>query len=183
MVEAEPDDEKIVARFQESGDTELLDALVRRHVPGVRNMIYAMVLNTADADDLTQETFVRAIRGIAGFRRRARFSTWLYRIAMNTTRSFLSRKRRSPVLYRENPAESSTSPNAATDNDALDPAIHAALASLSPRLRAAIVLTGIRGLRAREAARVEGCSAATLYWRLHQARKILRERLREHFPA
>ena len=59
----------------------------------------------------------------------------------------------------------------------LDSEIESALASLSPKLRAAIVLTSVQGLDVKEAARIEGCTTATLYWRIHQARRQLRSRL------
>ena len=60
-------------------------------------MIYPMVLDTAAADDLAQEVFLKAFRGLAAFNGRADFSTWLYRLAMNTTYSFLARRKRSPI--------------------------------------------------------------------------------------
>jgi RNA polymerase sigma-70 factor (ECF subfamily) len=60
----------------------------------------------------------------------------------------------------------------------LDGQIRAALSELSPKLRAAIVLASVEGFGAREAARIEGCTTATMYWRIHQARKELRHRLR-----
>jgi RNA polymerase sigma-70 factor (ECF subfamily) len=63
----------------------------------VRSMLYQMVLNDADADDLTQEVFLRVVRGLGQFDGRARFPTWLYRIVMNTARTFLGKKGKSPA--------------------------------------------------------------------------------------
>src|SRR5262245_60924976 len=89
----EPTDEQLLASYRDTRRPEVLDELLRRHVPRVRGMVYQMVLNQADADDLTQEVFLRALRGLGQFNGRACFSTWLYRVAMNTAHSFLARRR------------------------------------------------------------------------------------------
>lgn len=172
-----------IARFRETGEVGLLNEWVHRHLPGVRAMIYAMVLNHADADDLTQEVFVRAVRGLGSFRGKSKFFTWLCAIAMNTTRSFLARKARSPVANEPlDPAVSAPGharPDQRMMAGELDNRISTALAKLSPRLRAAIVLTILQDLSVAEAARIEGCNRATLYWRVHQARKKLRTMLED----
>jgi len=59
-----PTDEELVAAYRNSGQRPVLDELVRRHVGKVRAMIYPMVLNSSGADDLTQEVFLRAVRGL-----------------------------------------------------------------------------------------------------------------------
>ncbi|HQU44525.1 MAG TPA: sigma-70 family RNA polymerase sigma factor [Pirellulales bacterium] len=94
MTDVEPTDESLLATFRETGDAELLDVLLRRHLPRVRSTIGQLVLNDCDADDLTQEVFLRAVRGLAQFAGRARFSTWLYRVAINLSRSYLARRGR-----------------------------------------------------------------------------------------
>jgi len=147
-------------------------------------MISQMVLNDADADDLTQEVFLRAIRGISGFQGRSQLSTWLYRIAMNTVHNFLRRQnRRQPapgeVLEDRADLRASTPERLAMAGE-LNNAITAAVGSLPPALRAAVVLTILQGLRVREAAKIEGCTAATMYWRIHKARKVLKKRLEEY---
>ena len=144
-------------------------------------MISQMITNDADVDDLTQEVFLRAIRNISSFRGESQFSTWLYRIAMNTTHSFLRGKSRREPATVEVPAGQvdcrASTPERLAMADELDDAITAAVGSLPPALRAALVLTTLQGLGAREAARIEGCTAATMYWRIHKARKILKKRL------
>ncbi len=62
----------------------------------------------------------------------------------------------------------------------LNDAITTAVVSLTPTLRAAVVLTMLQGLGVREAANIEGCTAATMYWRVHKARKILKKQLERH---
>ena len=174
-------DEDLARIFRNEGDQGALDRLVRRHLSRVRAMVFAMVLNEADADDLTQEVFVRAIRGLPRFAGRARFSTWISRIAMNTVRTFWA-KRAGPVRAADDrlvecASGRVTAPDASAMAGELDSQITAALATLSPPLRAAIVLTALEGVPAREAARIENCTVPTMYWRVHKARKILRKQL------
>jgi len=177
-------DDEIVAVFQTRGDARALEPLVRRYTPMVRSMLYQMVLNEADADDLTQDVFLRVMNGLGQFDGRARFSTWLYRIVMNTAHTFLSRRGRCPVRPSDRlaalPDRNHPQPDQAAMANELDADIAAALASLPATLRAAIVLTAIHKLDGREVAKIERCSAAAVYWRVHKARKILRERLGQY---
>jgi len=147
----------------------------------VRSMLYRMVLNEADADDLTQDVFLRVLNGLGQFDGRACFSTWLYRIVMNTAHTFLRRRARSPVRPSDRlaafPDRNHPQPDQAAMARELDADIAAALAALPASLRAAIVLTAIHKLDGREVAKIEGCSAATVYWRVHKARKILKQLL------
>jgi len=176
-------DEHLLEKYADSGELRYFDALIRRHIGKVRAMIYPMVLNDADADELTQEVFLRVVGSIQGFKGQSAFSTWLYRIAMNTTHNFLKRRTRNPVEHRENPPDSpggkNWSPTETIMGMESDARVTKALESLSPSLRAAIVLTAIQGMSLKEAAKAEHCLMATLYWRVHQARKLLRERLGE----
>ncbi|MDT8389674.1 MAG: sigma-70 family RNA polymerase sigma factor [Lentisphaeria bacterium] len=174
-------DEELVERLRMGGQPELFDELIHRHLEKTRSMIYGIVLNHHDADDLVQEVFVRAYRGISRFRQKAKFSTWLYRIAVNTSRSFLKKRGRFvPVenehIERHGIGGCGTHP--LQSREKLDQ-IGAALAALSPSLRAAIVLTAIEGHGIAAAADIEGCAQATMYWRIHKARKILKSSLKE----
>ena len=173
-------DEKLVEVFRDSGEIRHFDELVGRYVGKVRNMIYPMVLNHADADELTQEVFLRVVNGMEGFRMKAKFSSWLYRITVNTTRTFLGKRSRSPLEHRSDVPEESG--NEATPADGLGgrethAEIERALSALSPALRSAITLTAIHGMSVKEATAVEGCMTATMYWRVHEARKFLKKTL------
>jgi RNA polymerase sigma-70 factor (ECF subfamily) len=179
-------DEQLVASYRESGQAEALDELVGRYIGRIRGVAYQMVLDPSAADDLTQEVFLRVVRGLSTFNGRAKFSTWLYRLAMNTTHSFLAGRGRSPVgFHAELPETAQTrhpQPESAAMEAELQTAIEAALGELSPKLRGAVVLTALQRLDVREAARIEGCTTATMYWRIHEARRQLKKRLRKHLP-
>ena len=176
----DPTDEQLIERCQNAGCSQAANELVRRHLRRVRAVIFPMVLDHSVADDLTQETFLRAWRGLSGFRAEARFSTWLTRIAWNVVQDEVSRRERSATVVAE-PIEIACSvtdrPDKAALHRELDQQITAALASLSTKLRAAIVLTGLQQHSPDEAAELEGCSVATMYWRIHEARRLLEQRL------
>ncbi len=173
-------DEHLIECYSTSGSREALEELVNRHVGLVRGLIYPMILDHSTTDDLTQEVFLKAIRSLKMFEGRAAFSTWLGQIAMNTLNSHLARHGRSPVVFRAElpePVAGAMAAAQATEHDELNQEIEAALQALSPKLRAAIVLTCLQDKTPREAARIEHCSTATMYWRVHEARKHLKRRL------
>ncbi len=178
----EADDLSLVRSYQQSGCERAREILVARHVGAVRNLIYSMVLDANMADDLTQETWLKALRHLPRFNGQAAFSTWLFRIAMNTTYTCLARSRRIPQSL-ESQHEDELGTHMPPDREALraelDAAIAASLSALSPKLRGAIVLTTVQGLSTLEAAKIEGCSIGTMYWRIHTARKLMQKRLRE----
>jgi len=147
-------------------------------------MVYQMVLNDADADDVTQEVFVCVIRGVEQFRGGSRFSTWLHRIVLNTVRSFFRRRRRghepAGEALRDPAADAGVAPDRRAMGNELDAAVSEAIGSLPEPLRTALVCTTLQGMGVREAARIAGCAPATIYWRVHKARKLLRQRLGDY---
>ncbi len=179
----ETSDEQLVAAWRQAGDRGALDELAVRHLTTVRRMIHSMILNDAAADDLAQDVLLRAFRSLDGFQGRSKFTTWLYRIAMNTVHDALDRRRRSPIDDRaEVPRDAAmrdAGVGAEVERDECDGAVGRALHALPPKLRAAIVLVAIEGLDPAAAAVIEGCTRATIYWRLHEARKRLAHALRE----
>jgi RNA polymerase sigma-70 factor (ECF subfamily) len=179
-------DESLVRAYLASGEAATLETLVRRHLKPIRNLVFRMLLDDHLADDLTQEVFLQAIRGLPKFRGRAKFSTWLYRVAMNAIHNHLGRERRSPVEFRGELPEAEQSelrPERVALGNELQRVLETALRELEPRLRAALVLTGLEGVPLKEAAAIEGCSLATLYWRIHRARKRLKSRLQKYLNS
>jgi RNA polymerase sigma-70 factor, ECF subfamily len=176
-------DEALVTAYLASGEAASLETLVERHLGPVRNLVFRMVLDDHLADDLTQEVFLQAIRGLPSFGGRAKFSTWLYRVAMNAIHNHVGRERRSPVEFREklpDAGQTESRPDQAALGNELQRVLETALAELDPRLRAALVLTCLEGLPIKEAAAIEACSVPTMYWRMHRARKLLKSRLQKY---
>lgn len=173
-------DPELVVRFTENGDIASFNELIGRHIGRIRAIIYGIVLKNADADDLTQEVFLKVMDNAPRFKHKARFSTWLYRIALNTTTDFLRRRGRRPIDYPGDlspEADRAASPADALMAEEVGGLVDDAMAELTPDLRTAVVLTLIQGFSAGEAARIAGCLPATMYWRVHQAKKILHKRL------
>lgn len=177
------EDEQLIDLYRETGEIGHFDELARRYVGKVRAMVYPMVLNDADADELTQEVFIRVARAIGAFRREARFSTWLYRIAMNTSHSFIRKRDRNPMGSGEtvpDQMDPGADPAGRLAGKEMDHDISGALAGLSAPLRAAIDLVVLQGMSVGDAARIEGCMTVTMYWRVHEARRLLRHKLEQH---
>lgn len=173
------DDSELVRRRQQLGDDDALAELVRRHYTRVQAIVRPIVVKDAATDDVTQEVFVRVLRGIKGFKQSAEFTTWLHRIAVNACYDFLRResRRSTESLDMSGPGDiavdTTPSPSEASSEQELSQQIGHALLRLSPKLRAAISLVVLKGLDAAEAAEIEGCATATMHWRVHEARRKL----------
>jgi RNA polymerase sigma-70 factor (ECF subfamily) len=170
-VPQEPD----VVRAME-GDKEAFARLVERY----QRMVYTLAYNTlgshVDAEDAAQEVFLRAYRKLPGFRGASAFSTWLFRLAVNTVIDYQRRESRAPV-----PAEVPEAPGHA-ESEALQRIgyghLMAALADLPPDYRLPVVLRDVYGLEYREIARVLGRPLGTVKAYVHRGRSALRLRLR-----
>ena len=174
---AELDEEREWIVRSQQGDHEAFAQLVKRHQQMIHALTFRMTGSLADSEDLAQETFLSAYRNLAGYRAEARFSTWLYRVAMNHCLNWRGHQKRQGELAEQWRAEQDQS--AAPDNGNL-PLVQEALLKLDPKQRAAIVLTVQDGLNHAEAARILGCSETTVSWRVFAARRKLRWLLR-HF--
>ena len=130
---------------------------------------------------MTQEVFIRASHGLASFSGRSEFATWLHRIAMNCAKSFLIRRARRATSSLETAPEPvapcGDRPDYQAAGGEMDEHIRSALAQLSPKLRAAVTLTILQDIPLSQAARIEECALATLYWRVHEARRQLKHLL------
>jgi len=192
----EPTDEDLVALAQ-GGDTGAYDRLVTRHRGRIYAMIRQMIKNEADAWDLAQESFIKAWKALPRFEAKARFSTWLYRIAHNTVYDWVRRRRPESGgelndetfgESRIDPASLTTPsadrrPDEALAGDELREKIEAALAQLSPAHRQAVVLKDVHGLAYKEIAEVMGCSLGTVMSRLFYARQKLQQLLKDEYEA
>jgi RNA polymerase sigma-70 factor (ECF subfamily) len=174
-----------VARSQQ-GEAAAFEELVRQHQRMVHALTYRMTGSTADAEDLAQEVFLRAYEQIGSFRGTARFSTWLYRIAINACLNWRQSEARRHDLHAQAATELSTQ-QAGHRNQSDDPAneVRTALLKLPAKQRAAIVLTIYDGLNHAEAAAALGCSETTVSWRVFTAKRKLKRLLtaRPHAPA
>ena len=179
---ADETDERLMQRFQR-GDARAFEALVHRHRTPVFSFLVRLTADRGRAEDLCQETFMRVVRGAAGWEERARFRTWLYALARNLAVDEARRAafRRTGSLEEspgEVPAED-PAPDAAAEAALLRPHLEAALASLPPEQREVFLLREQAGLRFAEIAAVTGAQENTVKSRMRYALEGLRARLRE----
>jgi RNA polymerase sigma-70 factor (ECF subfamily) len=156
--------------------------------------VYAAALhltgNHPDADDVAQEAFVRAFRGLASFDGRSDFFTWLYRITINTALNRLRSHRRSEALHQAGAVEAAQvggrpeglgAPRLLPDEQAAlgreVREVLSAMASLSPTLRVTLVMATIEQMSHKQIAAVLGIPEGTVAWRVNEARRLLRARL------
>ena len=169
-------DAELVVQTQR-GSPAAFEALVRQHQCMIHSLTFRMTGSPADAEDLAQETFIRAYEQIGAFRGTAKFSTWLYRIAMNTCLNWKQSEARRFQLQancaEEFSAQHANGENHATENGACQQ-VQVALLKLPAKQRAAIVLTIYDGLNHAEAAQILGCSETTVSWRVFTARRKLK---------
>jgi len=164
-----------VAALQ-SGDTAALDRLMKRHHAEVTGFIWRMTGNHRDAEELAQETFVRAFFQIQQYRPRAHFAAWLYRIARNLcldyfrSRAQLKKSQNIPLNEAWNMPES---PASALQDEATE-LLQDAIAELPIHLREPLVLTALEGMSHEEAGRRLGISPKAVEAKCYRARAKLR---------
>ena len=171
-------DEDLVARAGQASGEKAFAELLRRHQGKVRGLLLRLAGDRTLADDLAQEVFLRAYRGLAGFEGRARFSTWLYRIAYNVYLNHRTRVRELAALPEGFEAgamapETSLSANRSDLRRDLDVAI----AALPDRYRAVVMLYYLEDVSYPEIAEILDLPLGTVKTHLHRAKRILRENL------
>ncbi|MBV9416203.1 MAG: sigma-70 family RNA polymerase sigma factor [Solirubrobacterales bacterium] len=167
------------------GDVDAFSSLVEAHSGRVYRTLRGLSLEPDEAEEVAQEVFVRAWRGLRQFEGRAQLSTWLYRIAYNEAQRRLARRPSSAISPGYAPEEAlrdvPDNPQGGPDARALDREFESILAQALRELpherRVAVVLRDIEGLSTEEAASVVGIRQAAFKSRLHRGRMQLRELL------
>lgn len=176
-----PSDEQLMASLA-AGDAPALDALMRRWQRPLQSFLLRHLQNEADALDLAQETFVRIYRHRERYRTGARFTTWMFQIALNLARDHARKigRRRTDSLDAAPPAavaeivSTDAAPDAATRHAEEIAAVRAALADLPDELREVLVLFEYQDLSHAEIAVAVGCTPKAVETRLYRAREKLR---------
>ncbi|MCV7257481.1 RNA polymerase sigma factor SigE [Mycobacterium shimoidei] len=174
------------AVFDATGDRAAMpswDELVRQHADRVYRLAYRLAGNQQDAEDLTQETFIRVFRSVQNYQP-GTFEGWLHRITTNLFLDMVRRRGRVrmealPDDYDRVPA-SGPDPEQIYHDARLTPDLQAALDSLAPEFRAAVVLCDIEGLSYEEIGATLGVKLGTVRSRIHRGRQALRDYLAKH---
>jgi RNA polymerase sigma factor (sigma-70 family) len=185
------DDEALVARTQK-GDSAAFDVLVERYKARLYATVYHMTANHEDANDLVQETFIKAFKSIKSFRGRSSFYTWIYRIAVNRTINFLKRrKNRNQYSLDDLDSSIQTDPDLVEMMSHVTPRREAGLTELQAKLnealqklseahRAVVTMHDIQGMTHADIAKVLKCSEGTVRSRLFYARQQLQALLADY---
>lgn len=190
-----PSEEMVLVNRARHGDLKAYDELVRRYQERIYATIYHMTSNHEDANDLAQESFVKAFQALKSFKGGSSFYTWLYRIAVNKTINFLKqRKNRQHMSLNDLDfnAEhdpdlvaliSDKTPRREAGLSELQEKLNAALLKLSESHRLAVVLHDVQGLSHEEIAKVMHCNIGTVRSRLFYARQQLQALLADYVKA
>ncbi len=189
VAEAVPGQFEVIAREQTSRRAEF-DRLVERYHKQAYKIAYRMTGNHADAEDLTQEAFVRAFRFFGNYRRDWPFDNWLYKIMSNLFVDDLRRRPKAHLQSLDQPLDLSGSgdvyleipdvgsnPERMVMSHELDEHIQRALTSLPNDFRMTVILADIEGLSYEEISVAMKCSLGTVRSRLHRGRKLLRAKI------
>ncbi len=176
-VRADGDDVDLAdVRVAMRGDTAAFERLYRRHAGRIHGVIWRLVGGVqARAEELVQDTFVRAWQRLDSFRSESRFSTWLHRLAVNTALMDLRASRSRPEGHLEADSDAWDGDHVESPGLRLD--LERAVASLPPRARAVLVLHDIEGWQHQEIGSELGMAVGTSKAQLHRARGLLRKRL------
>ncbi len=193
----DPDDDFQLVALAQKGDMQSYDVLVTRHRGRIYAMIRNMIHQDADAWDLSQDVFIKAWQALPRFESKAKFSTWLYRIAHNTVYDF-TRKRKiesvgelnDEIFQRDriDPASITTpsggeSPDESMAQGELRMKIQEALDKLSAEHREVVVLKDVQGLSYKEIAEVMESTLGTVMSRLFYARQKLQALLKNEYES
>jgi RNA polymerase sigma-70 factor (ECF subfamily) len=189
-------DRVLVDRFK-NGDQSAFDEMVARYWDRIYAMVNQLLRNTQDAEEVTQDAFIRAHRGLVNFRGDSAFSTWLYQIATNLARNrywyWWRRKRDKTVSFDQSvgpdnettlaeiiPAEVETPDDITVTQEFIDK-IGEGMAKLTPKHREILTLRNIRNLTYEEIAQILGLSVGTVKSRIARARESLRAKIGDDF--
>ena len=189
-------DRLLVDRFKQ-GDQSAFEQMVKRHWDRIYAMVNQLLRNTQDAEEVTQDTFIRAHRGLANFRGDSAFSTWLYQIATNLARNrywYWWRRRRDQTVSFDQPigtdyettlaevfpAEVETPEDATVTQEFVD-RISECMSKLSPKHREILVLRNIKNMSYEEIADILHISVGTVKSRIARARESLRAKMWDEF--
>ncbi len=174
----------VLVRRAQAGDTSAFGELFRRYQPRIFALVLHLTGNESDAEDITQEVFLRAFRSIHKFAGRSQFFTWVYRIAVNRAYNVKRATTRRGEVHMDDPrlvmalaADADNNPGkAAALRETYRRLLHA-LDRLPKEMRTTVVLVTLQGFNHAEAAVIQKCSPGTIAWRIHKARQRLHKAL------
>ncbi|MEE3189957.1 MAG: RNA polymerase sigma factor RpoE, partial [Pseudomonadota bacterium] len=186
-------DQQLVARVQK-GDRRAFDLLVVKYQHRILSLVGRFVSDHAEAQDVTQEAFIKAYRALPSFRGDSQFYTWMYRIAVNTAKNHLiSRGRKTPTqdidlddaayFADEANMKDVETPDGLLQRDQLRKVVFDAIEDLPDELRRAVTLRELEGLSYEEIAEAMNCPIGTVRSRIFRAREAIEKKMRPLLSA
>ena len=183
--DSRPTDEDLIERFQK-GDLYAYDLIVKRYKDQLLNFVYRFVGNQEEAEDIVQETFLRVYRKRHAYKRVAKFSTWIYTIAGNLSRTELRRRKRRKLFsitdlgYEDRDYEISDedfNPETQVDGVIKEEIIQKEIDQLSPKFRQVIILRDVQELSYEEISKIIRVPIGTVKSRVNRGRLKLQGKL------
>lgn len=168
---------EVIARAA-SGDARAVQLLVNTHMPRVYALARRTLLQDQEAEDVTQEAFLRAWKALPDWEPRAKFSTWLHRVTLNLCRDRLRKKRETIMDEPPDMVDAALRPDQQLVKNQTHHALQTAIAALPERQREAITLCGLQEISNIEAAEIMGVSVEAVESLLSRARRGLRAALK-----
>src|SRR6266853_3339852 len=187
-----PTEDLALVQRSKRGDTSAYDELVRRYQERVYATIYHMTANHEDANDLAQETFIKAFRALKSFKGGSSFYTWVYRIAVNKTINFLKQRKNKTHMSLNDLAfnaehdpdlvalVSDKTPRRDVSLIELQEKLNGAMQKLSQIHRLVVTLHDVQGLSHEDISKIMGCNTGTVRSRLFYARQQLQAYLSDY---
>lgn len=181
-------DLQLIQRIQ-NGEQQAFTLLVRKYQGRVANILTRYVRNNGDIADVTQEVFIKVFNSLPSFRGESAFYTWLYRIAVNTAKNYLTSQSRRPPAYDIDAMEADSYDGSDALREADDPegllrsqeikeVILNTIELLPAELRSAIILRELEGMSYEEIASIEDCPIGTIRSRIFRAREAIDKQLK-----
>ena len=166
-----------------NGDKDAFNLMVIKYQPRIMSVLYGFLKTHSDAEDLTQQTFIKAWTNLEKFRGDSSFYTWIYRIAINTAKNYFSNKSRGAETYNEDLLDNALSdmslnsdnPETLLEAEEMKDAINQAFQNLPDEIRSTLSLREYDGLSYEEIAKVQNCPIGTVRSRIFKGRELINE--------
>lgn len=182
--------ERLLIERAKSGDVESFETLIRNHQSYAYNIAYRMIGNEEDAKDAAQEALIKVFKNISAFKGDSAFSTWLYRIVMNTCKDLLRKRKPNEISMDKGYETDEGEVHLEIEDNTNDPVskyeqkevrvtIKSALDELPENYKSVVILREIQGMSYDEISEIEDIPVGTVRSRINRGRKILREILKD----
>ncbi len=168
-----------LVKLAKDGNSVAFENLVERNYMLVYKISYKWCRTKDDAEDITQEVFMKLAKKIFSFKEESSFQTWLYRIVINTAKDFTKKEERKIIKEKAFREEQKLKSESAQKGTSMDEKIYQMLELLPQKLKETALLVFCEGMNHREASTVLDCAEKTISWRIYQVKKELQKHL-EH---